>query len=243
MSSGFWKRASASLIAGALTAFLASPLTTLAASPPVPASLLPATPGAEQLAGLGQCVALGGGGLTGAGVQSIGLSQIYPFGAGGFYGPHYDPVYSSYGLGTASGFLNYSGGQPSRLATLAGSPLCQGAGLTVPAPTGGAFVVRDWGTTPSSVLGFVGAGRGAFGASPFGTGAFGTGAFGTTGLGAFGTAGLGGFGTPGVGGGFFGPFGLGSLGAGGLGTFGLGGLGTLGAGGFGFGTTGFGVVR
>jgi hypothetical protein len=230
MSSGFWKRASASLVAGALTAFLASPLATLAASPAVPASLLPATSGTEQLAGLGQCVALGGGGLTGAGVQSIGLSQIYPFGAGGFYGPHYDPVYSSYGLGTASGFLNYSGGQPSRLATLAGSPLCQGAGLTVPAPTGGAFVVRDWGTTPSSVLGFVGSGRGAFGASPFGTGAFGT-----TGLGAFGTAGVGGLGTLGVGGGFFSPFGLGSLG--------VGGLGTLGVGGFGFGTSGFGVVR
>ena len=229
MSSGFWKRASASLVAGALTAFLASPLTTLAASPAVPASVLPPR-GVEQLAGLGQCIALGGGGLTGAGVQSTGLAQIYPFGAGGFYGPSYDPVYSSYGLGTVSGFLNYSGGQPSRLATLAGSPLCQGAGITVPAPTGGAFLVRDFGTTPSSVLGFVGAGRGSFGASSFGAGGFGT-----PGLGAFGTAGLGGFGTLGVGGGFFGPFGLGSLGAGGFGTPGVGGLG--------FGTGGAFMVR
>jgi len=150
MSSGFWKRASASLTVGALTALLASPLASLA-SP------------AEQGGGFGQCLTLGSGGLQGAGTQSIGLGQVYTLGAGGFYGPSYSPVYSGYGLGTVSGFENFSGGQPSRLATLAGSPYCQGLGLTVPAPTGAPYVVRDFGTTPNSTLGYVGAGYGYLG--------------------------------------------------------------------------------
>jgi hypothetical protein len=162
MSSGFWKRASASLTVGALTALLASPLVSLA-SPAEPARLVPASPSLEQGHGFGQCLTLGSGGLQGAGTQSIGLGQIYSLGAGGFYGPSYSPVYSGYGLGTVSGFQNFSGGQPSRLATLAGSSYCQGLGLNVPAPTGAPFLVRDFGTTPSSTLGYVGSGFGPFG--------------------------------------------------------------------------------
>jgi hypothetical protein len=216
MNSGFWKRASASLVAGALTAFLAAPVAQVAASPADPARI--GLPGSEvgQFFGQaqGQCLALGGGGLTGAGLQQgSGLARLGSLGSGAFYGPYHSPVYGSYGIGRIGGFLNYSGGQPSQLGTLAGSPLCAGLNITVPAPTGGAFVVRDWGTTPSSVLGFQGAGFGAFGMSPFGAGGFGAGAFGTAGF-------PGGFG--------FGPFGVG-------------GLGTLG--GFGFGTGGGVVVR
>ena len=185
MSSGLWKRASASLTAGALTALLASPFVTLA-SPAEPARLLPASRELEQGLGFGQgfgighgfgigqgsgigsCLTLGGGGLTGAATQSGGLSQIYGLGAGGFYGPSSNPVYGSYGLGTVSGFQNFSGGQPSRLATLAGSAFCQGLGLNVPAPTGGPYLVRDFGTTPNSTVGFAGAGYGSFGQNQLG---------------------------------------------------------------------------
>src|SRR5579883_124919 len=115
MSSGIWKRASVSLVAGALAAVIASPLASLAASPAVVASVLPPAPDPAQFGGFAQCQALGGGGLMSAGLQQGGLSQVYSFGAGSFYGPYYNPAYSSYGLGTVGTFLNFSGGQPRRL--------------------------------------------------------------------------------------------------------------------------------
>jgi len=113
---------------------------------------------------------------------------VFSFGAGGFYGTYYNPAYSSYGLGTMGTFLNYSGGQPSTLATLSGSPYCAGMGIVAPTPTGGPFVVRDFGLSSSPVFGYQGAGYGTFGMSPFSTGGMG-------GLGGFGGyGGLGGFG-------------------------------------------------
>ena len=172
MSSGYWKRATVSLVAGALAAVAASPLTSLAASPV--ASVVAPGPQVAQFHGSGQCQLLGGGGLTSAGLQSGGLSQVYTLGAGAFYGPYYSPVYSGLGIGTIDNFLNFSAGQPSPLATLAASPLCQGLGITVPAPSGGPFVVRNFGLVPSPIAGYVGAGFGSFGMSPFG--ASGTGA-------------------------------------------------------------------
>jgi hypothetical protein len=183
--SAFWKRASVGLVAGALAAVVASPVSSLAASPGTVASVLPPGPEVAQFAGASQCVALGGGGLTSAGLQQGGMSRIYGFGAGSFYNPHYNPVYSSYGLGTASTFLNFQGGQPSPLASLSGSPYCAGLGIAPPVPTGGAFIVRDFGLSASPIFGFQGAGY-----SPFGTSAFG----GVGGFGGAGGFGLGGFG-------------------------------------------------
>ncbi|HLH27028.1 MAG TPA: hypothetical protein VK066_31285 [Chloroflexota bacterium] len=173
MSSGIWKRASVSLVAGALAAVIASPLASLAASPAVVASVLPPAPDPAQFGGFAQCQALGGGGLMSAGLQQGGLSQVYSFGAGSFYGPYYNPAYSSYGLGTVGTFLNFSGGQPSPLATLVGSPYCQGLGIVAPAPTGGPFVVRDFGLSSTPIFGFQGAGFSPFGVSSFGMGGVG----------------------------------------------------------------------
>jgi hypothetical protein len=157
------------------------------------ASVVPPAPVVGQFigsGGLAQCGALGGGGLTSAGLQSGGLSQIYGFGAGSFYGPYSNPAYSSYGFGTIGGFLDFRTGQPSALAAFAASPYCQGLGINAPAPTGGAFVVRDFGLFPSPISGFVGAGYGSFGMSPFGMGGVGgAGGFGGAspfGFGAFG---------------------------------------------------------
>lgn len=185
LSSAFWKRASVSLAAGALAAVLAAPIASLAASPGVVASVLPPGPEVAQFLGSGQCVSLGGGGLTSAGLQQGGLSRIYSFGAGGFYNPYYNPSYSSYGLGTVGTFLNFTGGQQSPLAVLSGSPYCAGLGINAPAPTGGAFVVRDFGLLTGPLFGYQGAGY-----SPFGTNTFGT-AGGTGGLGGFGSFGFG----------------------------------------------------
>jgi hypothetical protein len=186
LSSAFWTRASVSLVAGALAAVLASPLASLAASPGTLASVLPPGPETAQFAGASQCVALGGGGLTSAGLQQGGLSRIFSFGAGGFYSPYYNPAYSSFGLGTVGTFLNFTGGQQSPLAVLSGTPYCAGLGITPPAPTGGPFLVRDFGLLTSPLFGFQGAGGfGQFGVSPFG------GAGGVGGLGGFGSFGFG----------------------------------------------------
>ena len=184
MSSAFWKRASVSLAAGALAAVLGSPLASLAAAPESVARVLPPGPEVAQFFGSGQCVSLGGGGLTSAGLQQGGLSRIFSFGAGSFYNPYYNPAYSSYGLGTTGTFLNFTGGQQSPLAMLSGTPYCAGLGIAPPAPTGGPFVVRDFGLT-GPLFGFQGAGY-----SPFGTTGFGT-AGGVGGLGGFGTFGFG----------------------------------------------------
>ncbi len=191
MSSGFWKRASVSLAAGALAAVVASPLASLAASPGAVASVLPPGSQVAQFAGAAQCLALGGGGLTSAGLQQGGLGRVYSFGAGGFYGPYYNPAYSSLGLGTIGTFLNFSGGQPSALASLSGSPYCAGLGIVAPAPTGGPFVVRDFGLTSTPLFGFSGAGLGSFGSNSFGAGSFGTSPFGMGGFGGPGPFGFG----------------------------------------------------
>jgi hypothetical protein len=185
MRSGFWKRARVSLVAGALAAIVVSPLASLAASPGAMASVLPLQPQIAQFHGIASCQALGGGGQASSGLQQGGLSSVYSFGAGGFYSPYYNPAYSSYGLGTMGTFLNYSGGQPSPLASLAGSPYCAGLGIVAPAPTGAPFVVRDFGLSSNPIFGFQGAGFGTFGMSPFGMGGVGNmGGFG--GFGAFG---------------------------------------------------------
>jgi len=173
MSSGFWKRASVSLVTGALAALMLAPLASLAASPGLVASVLPLQPQIAQLGGVGSCQALGGGGQTSAGLLNGGLSRIYSFGAGGFYGSYYNPAYSSYGLGTMGTFLNYSGGQPSALAALSGSPYCAGLGIAAPAPTGAPFVVSNFGLLNTTLAGFQGAGYGAmYGMSPFSLGGF-----------------------------------------------------------------------
>ncbi len=161
MSSGFWKRASASLVAGALAAVLAAPLSGQAFGTSEVSRLTP-PPAPEQI-GPAACLVLGSGGLTGAGLRSVGLSQVTSFGSGGFYGPYYNPAFTANGYGTVSGFLSFTGGQPSPLAVTLGSALCQGLGLTAPAPSGGPFVLRDWGLVPPPVLGFPGAGLGLFG--------------------------------------------------------------------------------
>jgi hypothetical protein len=173
MSSGLWKRAGISLVAGALAAVVASPLAGLAASPGTVARVLPLAPPVAQHGGAAQCLALGSGGLTGAGLQQGGLGRVFSFGAGGFYGPYYNPAYSSFGLGTVGTFLDFRGGQPSPLATLSGTPYCAGLGIVAPAPTGSPYIVRDFGLSTSPLFGFQGAGFGSFGMSPFGTGGLG----------------------------------------------------------------------
>ncbi len=88
MSSRFWKRASVSVVAGALAAVAASPLASRAASPGAVASVLPPGSDPAQFGAAAQCQALGGGGLMSAGLQSGGLGQVFSLGAGGFYGPY-----------------------------------------------------------------------------------------------------------------------------------------------------------
>ncbi len=92
------------------------------------------------------CFALGSGGLTGSAAAFGGVNQLASLGSGAWYGPSYAPAYGNFGIGTVGGFLNYSGGQPSPFAVLAGSPYC--AGL----PFGG--VTTTFGTAPCLVNGY-----------------------------------------------------------------------------------------
>ncbi|MBX5490336.1 MAG: hypothetical protein IRZ14_04200 [Chloroflexi bacterium] len=97
MTPRFWTRLSVGMAAGALVALTAMPSAGFARE-------------LEQFVPYPSC-AVSGGGLTGAG-NAVGQSQIFSFGAGGFYGPYYSPVFGSVGLGTIGGFLNFTGGLP-----------------------------------------------------------------------------------------------------------------------------------
>jgi hypothetical protein len=159
MQIGFWKRARAGLLIGVLSGLLVAPAPALAAAPQEPGRLAVPGEALAQFFGPGPCFGLGSGGLTGAGLLIGGLGQLYSLGAGGFYSPYYQPAYGSFGIGTVSGFLNFSGGQPSPLAFLAGSPFCVGLGLSGGVLSTAPFVLFDSGLPP-------------FGPIPLGPGGF-----------------------------------------------------------------------
>ncbi|HLI28382.1 MAG TPA: hypothetical protein VKZ60_15020 [Chloroflexota bacterium] len=121
----FWTRLGVGMAAGALVALTAAPATSHARD-------------LEQFLPYPVC-AVSGGGLTGAG-NAVGQSQILSFGAGGFYGPYYSPVFGSVGLGTIGGFLNFTGGLP-----FCTSPF--GAVQYTSAP----FVLSSLGPTPGTL--------------------------------------------------------------------------------------------
>jgi hypothetical protein len=202
MKSGLWKRAGVALVAGALAWISYSPA--MAA----PLDLTGSAPGADVpgqvfggfggFGGGGACFPLGGVGLAGSAVQAgfPGAGALGSFGSGGFYGPYYEPAYGNNGYGFVGAFLNYTGGQPTAQALLAGSPQCVGQNLATAAPTAttAPFVISNLGAIYPSA-GFVGAGFGTgfrTGFNTFGTG-FNAVPFNQFGVGQFGV----GFGLPG----------------------------------------------
>jgi hypothetical protein len=184
MKFGVWKRIGASLLVGALAVIASSPLAALAAAPSDAIGIVPPGEALPQLGGQNDCTLLAGG-LTGA-LQSGGISQLASLGAGGFYGPYYNPAFGTFGLGSFGGFMNFSGGQPSRSASVSAFPQCQGLLGTTGAggvARGRPFVVRDFGPVGGSLSGLA---RLGFGGAPFGRAGLLGGGFAPFGLGTLG---------------------------------------------------------
>jgi hypothetical protein len=128
MKVGSWKR---TLLAGALSVAAMWPVATYAAPSDTLDPLGPGQ-GVSQFGfgGGGTCFGLGGGSVIGPGVAFGSITQTAGLGSGGFYGGYSNPAYGTQGIGSfGGGFLNFTGGQPSPFASLAGSPYCAGLGL------------------------------------------------------------------------------------------------------------------
>jgi hypothetical protein len=132
MKVGSWTR---TLLAGALAVAALWPVATYAAPNDTVDSLGPGQ-AVSQFGfgggggGGGTCFSLGGGSVIGPGVAFGSFTQTTSLGSGGFYGGYTNPAYGTQGIGSfGGGFLNFTGGQPSPFASLAGSPYCAGVGL------------------------------------------------------------------------------------------------------------------
>jgi hypothetical protein len=145
MKPGFRKRAAASLLAVALAA-TTSPFVTHAASPAELIGAVSPADGPHQFTNPSACLALGGNSLGAVTADSSGLGRIFSLGSGGFYGGYSTPAYSSFGLGTVGGYMQFTGGSPTYASLLAGSPYCAGLNLAQFGNTGttGTFLLRDF---------------------------------------------------------------------------------------------------
>jgi hypothetical protein len=172
MKVGSWKR---TLLAGALSTVALWPIATYAA--PADAVDPPgAGPSVAQFfgggfggGGFGGCQALGGGSVVGPGVAFGSITQTASLGSGGYYGGYANPAYGTQGIGSfGGGFLNFTGGQPSPFASLAGSPYCAGqafGGTTIGANP---CVISPTGPFFNGGAGFNAGGFGGFGGFGFG---------------------------------------------------------------------------